>query len=246
MAYELFYWPEIQGRGEFVRLALEFAAADYVDVARRDGDGRGVAALMRYLDDTGLARPPFAPPFLKDGAVVVGQTSSILLYLSPRLDLTPREEAGRLWTHQIQLTVADLVTEAHDTHHPLGADLYYEDQKPEALRRAEGFRSGRIPKFLGWLEAILQRNPFASGWLVGERVTYADLSAFQAVQGLTYAFPRATAEALHATPGLVGLAARVRDLPTIKAYLASERRLAFNENGIFRRYPELDGAGPSA
>ena len=34
MVYELHYWPRIQGRGEFVRLALEQAGAEYVDVAR--------------------------------------------------------------------------------------------------------------------------------------------------------------------------------------------------------------------
>ncbi len=236
MAYELYYWPTIQGRGEFVRLALEQAGADYVDVAR----AQGVRAVVRALDDAAAVHPPFAPPFLRDGEVVVAQTAAILFYLGPRLGLTPQDESGRLWTHQIQLTLADLVTEAHDTHHPLGGDLYYEDQKPEALRRAEGFRTARIPRFLGWLEAIMARNAAGPGWLVGDRVSYADLSAFQIVEGLSYAFPRATGRALSETPKLVDLAARVRDLPKVRAYLASERRIAFNEDGIFRRYPELD------
>jgi glutathione S-transferase len=236
MPYELFYWPTIQGRGEFVRLALEQAGAAYVDVARE----HGAAAIMPLLDDAAGEHPPFAAPILRDGAVVVAQTAAILLYLGPRLGLAPEDEAGRLWTHQIQLTLADLVNEAHDAHHPLGPQLYYEDQKPEAALRAEGFRRERIPKFLDWLETILTRNRTGSGWLAGSQLTYADLSAFQVAEGLSYAFPRATAAALAKTPGLARLAARVRALPRIAAYLASARRIPFNEAGIFRRYPELD------
>jgi len=237
MAYELYYWPGIEGRGEFVRLALECAGADYRDVARESGAGMG--ALMQGLEEG--ERPSFAPPYLRDGDVVVGQTAAILLYLGPKLDLAPRGEAGRLWLHQIQLTIADLVAEAHDTHHPIGVGLYYQDQKPEAARRAAEFRAERIPKFLGWLERILERNPADSGWLVGEAVTYGDLSAFQAVEGLRYAFPKAAGRALEETPRLAALAERVGRLPGIRAYLDSERRLPFNEQGIFRRYPELDG-----
>ncbi len=163
MAYELYYWPMIQGRGEFVRLALEEAGADYVDVARAPDDETGIRTMMRFMKDDGLGRPPFAPPFLKDGAVVVGQTAAILLYLGPRLGLVPDDEAGRVWTHQIQLTIADVVAEAHDTHHPVGVGLYYEDQKPEAARRAEDFRKNRIPKFLGWFETILEPQSFRAG-----------------------------------------------------------------------------------
>lgn len=240
MAYELYYWPSIQGRGEFIRLALEEAGADYVDVAREPG--RGTRALMAALRDESSVHPPFAPPFLKDGEVVVAQTAAILLYLGPRLRLAPADEAGRLWAHQIQLTLADLVGEAHDTHHPAGPDLYYEDQKPEALRRSAGFRRERMAKYLGWLEAILARNPAKSDWLVGGGVTYADLSAFQVVEGLRYAFPKAAARVLEDTPGLVALAERVRSRPNIAAYLASPRRIPFNEQGLFRRYPELDDA----
>ena len=241
MPYELYYWPEIQGRGEFVRLALEQAGADYVDVARGQGEGLGVKALMRGLRDAGDPHQPFAPPYLKDGEVTVSQTAAILLYLGPRLGLAPADEAGRLWTHQIQLTLADLVGEAHDTHHPVGMGLYYEDQKPEALRRAGEFRRERMPKYFGWLETILGRDAAGGGWLVGAALTYADLSAFQVLEGLRYAFPRAAGAALRAAPKLCGLAERVRDLPNIKAYLASERRIAFNRQGIFRHYPELDG-----
>jgi glutathione S-transferase len=235
MAYELHYWPGIQGRGEFVRLALECAGADYVDAAREPG---GMERLFEGLKAGG--RPPFAPPFLRDGDLVIGQTAAILLHLGPKLGLAPADEADRLWTHQIQLTLADLVVEAHDTHHPIAVGLYYEDQKREAQRRSAEFRRERIPKFLGWLERILAANPAGDAWLVGGSTTYADLSAFQVVEGLRYAFPKATAAALRKTPRLARLAERVAAVPRIRAYLDSPRRLAFNEDGIFRRYPELD------
>jgi glutathione S-transferase len=240
MTYELYYWPEIQGRGEFVRLALEYAGADYVDVARGEGKSQGIDALLRGLKDAHAVHPPFAPPFLKHGKIVVAQTAAILLYLGPRLGLLPEDEAGQLWTHQIQLTIADLVAEAHDTHHPIGVGLYYNDQKPEALRRADEFRETRMPKYLGWLEKILARNDAKGGWLVGKSVTYADLSAFQVVEGLRYAFPRAAAASLRKTPKLRALAANVAALPAIAAYLASERRIKFSVDGVFRHYPELD------
>lgn len=248
MPYELHYWPTIQGRGEFVRLTLEAAGAAYVDVARggRPGDpGQGEAALARALVAPSLLRPPFAPPFLVDGKVVVGQTAAILLYLGPRLKLVGASEADRLWTHQIQLTIADFVAEVHDVHHPVAVDLYYEDQKPEALRRAEAFRKARIPKFLGWFETVLARNPKNTGrdnpHLVGARLSYADLSLFQVVQGLRYAFPKAAARALKKTPQVVALHDAVARQRRVAAYLASERRIPFNTEGIFRHYPELDG-----
>lgn len=188
MRYELYYWPSIQGRGEFARLALEEAAGDYVDVAREKG---GMARMMRLMEDAKVTRPPFAPPFLRAGRLLIGQTADILLFLGGRHGLAPKDEAGRLWTHQLQLTLADLVVEAHDTHHPIASGLYYEGQKPEARRRAEDFRRNRIPKFLGYFERVLALNPRGERWLVGARLTYADLSLFQVVEGLTYAFPRA-------------------------------------------------------
>ena len=237
MVYELYYWPGIQGRGEFVRLTLEEAGAAYVDVARE----RGTGALMRLWDGKGIATPSFAPPFLRHGKVLIGQTANILFYLGERHGLAPRAEAARLWTHQIQLTIADLVVEAHDTHHPLGGDFYYEDQKPEALRRAKMFRESRIPRFLEWFETILEHNPKGDRHLVGARLSYADLSLFQMVEGLTYAFPTAMAKRLSDAPKVAALRDRVAARPRIKAYLESERRLAFNEDGIFRHYPELDG-----
>ena len=241
MSYELHYWPTIQGRGEFVRLALEAAGAPYVDVARgAEGAGRGVPAMLRVLQDPALAHPPFAPPFLKDGPVIVAQTALILQYLAPTLKLVGRSEQARVWTQQIQLTIADVVGEAHDTHHPVGAGLYYEDQKPEALRRAAEFCRERLPKFLQWFESILVRNPAGPRHLVGGKLSYADLSLFQLVEGLRYAFPNAAHRALAKTPQVVQLHGRVAALPRVAAYLKSERRLPFNEQGIFRRYPELD------
>lgn len=238
MGYELYYWSGIQGRGEFVRLALEEAGADYVDVSRGpDGD----AALMAFLERQDIAHPPFAAPFLKDGEIVIGQTSAILLYLGDRHHLAPKDEAQRLWTHQIQLTIADLVAEAHDAHHPLSASLYYEDQKAEAHVRAKHFREERIPKFLSWFEQILGRNPKGAAHLVGSAISYADLSLFQVVEGLLYAFPRCTARELVEAPRVADLRKAVAERPRIRAYLQSGRRIPFNEDGIFRHYPELDG-----
>ena len=241
MAYELYYWPGIQGRGEFVRLALEEAGADYIDVARGPvGEDAGVGALMAVLEREDFTRPPFAPPFLKDGDVVIGQTAAILLYLGDRHALAPKDAAKRLWVHQIQLTIADLVVEAHDTHHPLGSALYYEEQKPEALRRAKNFREERMPKYFNWFESILARNPKGDKHLVGKRVSYADLSLFQIVEGLLYAFPQRMKVILAEVPRVAALRQAIAQRPRIRAYLNSGRRLAFNEQGIFRHYPELD------
>jgi glutathione S-transferase len=238
MPYELYYWPEIQGRGEFVRLALEQAGADYVDVARGEGDD--LPGLMYFLQDKSVAEPPFAPPYLRAGDLLIGQTAAILLFLGDRHGLAPAEEAGRLWTHQLQLTIADLVVEVHDTHHPIGSGLYYEDQKPEAKRRATDFLAHRLPKFLGYFEQVLARNPAGDAHLVGDKVTTADLSMFQMIAGLRYAFPRAMARIEPKHPRLVALHDRVAALPRIKAYLGSPRRIPFNPMGIFRHYPELD------
>lgn len=239
--YQLHYWPTIQGRGEFVRLALEAAGAPYVDVAREPpGRGGGEEALMRTLDDPHNPRPSFAPPFLVDGDVVVGQTAAILLYLGPRLGLVGEGEADRVWTQQLQLTVADVVAEAHDTHHPLSVSMYYEDQREAAVERGHAFCRERIPKFLGWFERVLARNPAGPAHLAGDALSYADLSLFQLVAGLRYAFPRAAARALRRTPSVERLHDAVGSLPRVDAYLRSPRRIAFNEEGIFRRYPELD------
>lgn len=243
MTYELHYWPSIPGRGEFVRLALEAGGAAYVDVARGDeASGGGVPAMFAAMGDAGLHTPPFAPPFLKDGPVVVGQTAAILMYLAPTLKLVGRSEQARIWTHQIQLTIGDLLVEVHDTHHPIASSLYYADQRAEAQRRAAIFCRERIPKFLRWFETVLQRNPGGQGQLVGGKLSYADLSLFQVVAGLRYAFPSAAAKALAETPLVVALHDRVAALPKLQRYLQSERHIAFNEDGLFRRYPELDFA----
>ena len=238
MTYQLYYWPSIQGRGEFIRLALEAAGADYVDVARTDG---GMPEMMALMQDGAAVRPPFAPPFLKDGGLLIAQVANILLHLGPKLGLAPSDESGRLWTHQLQLTVTDLVSEIHDAHHPIASGLYYEDQKPEAKRRTEDFLKSRAPKYLGWFETVLARNPAGSGHLVGSALTYADLSLFQVIAGLRYAFPRAMQRIEADVPKLAALHDAVAALPKFKAYLQSPRRIPFNEQGIFRRYPELDG-----
>src|SRR5438105_6521960 len=219
MAYQLYYWPGIQGRGEFVRLALEEAGAEYVDVARRPG---GVEAMQRLMDGAGAAHPPFAPPFLKDGDVLIAQTANILLYLGRRHGLAPHDEAGRLWAHQIQLTIADVVDEAHDTHHPIASSLYYEDQQAEARRRAADFITNRIPKYLGYFERVLERNPQGDSHLVGRRVSYCDLSLFQLVAGLRYAFPRAMARLERGFPRIPGLHDQLAARPNMNAYLKSK------------------------
>jgi glutathione S-transferase len=236
MRYQLFYWPEIQGRGEFVRLALEDARASYDDVARKPG---GMGRMMAMMNGGRDERPPFAPPFLKAGKLVIAQVANILFYLGPRLKLGPRDEAGRLWLHQLQLTVTDFVKEIHDTHHPVGSGLYYEDQKPEAKRYTENFLDERTPKYLGYFEAVLKKG--GGPYLLGRKATYIDLSIFQLIEGLRYAFPQAMKGIERKVPRLVAVRDKVAVRPGIKAYLASPRRIAFNEMGIFRHYPELDG-----
>ena len=211
MIYALHYWPGIQGRGEFVRLALEDAGAAYANKAPED----------RYR--------AFAPPYLKAGKLVIGQTANILFYLGPRLGLAPKSEARRLWLHQQQLTIADWVSEVHDTHHPIGSGLYYEEQKREAKRRTEDFRRNRLPKFLRYFEAS-----------AGGAFSYVDLSLFQMVEGLRYAFPRTMAKMEGKYPRILKVHDAVARRPGISRYLSSGRRIAFNPHGIFRHYPELD------
>jgi glutathione S-transferase len=234
MRYELYYWPGIQGRGEYVRLALEEAGADYLDVARSE---RGMAAMTQMMDMKG-GTPPFAPPFLKAGKLVIGQTANILFYLGSRHGLAPKAEAAKLWVHQLQLTIADFVVEIHDTHHPLGSSLYYEDQKSEAKRRTAEFWKERVPRYLGYFERLLGES--GGAYVAGRRLSHVDLSLFQIVEGLRYAFPKRMKAFERRIPGLVDLHDRIARRPKIKAYLASERRIAFNEDGIFRHYRELD------
>jgi glutathione S-transferase len=240
MIYELYYWPTIQGRGEFVRLALEEGGARYVDVARKAGKGAGVPALMRFLNGRNIERPPFAPPFLRAGRLLIGQTANILQFLGPRHDLAPKDERGRLWTHELQLTVADFLVEIHDTHHPVASGLYYRDQKKEARRRTADFLKNRAPKFLGYFERLLMQNARGDRYAAGAKLTYVDLSLFQIMAGMSYAFPRAMAKVSRKYRRLFALHAHVQELPRVAEYLASPRRVPFNNDGIFRHYPELD------
>lgn len=241
MVYELFYWPGIQGRGEFVRLTLEDGGADYIDHALQPEDeGGGVAAILSILDAPTLTTPPFGPPFLKAGHQLIGQTANILDYLGPRLALAPEGEVRRRWVHQLQLTLADLVSEVHETHHPIASSLFYQDQKPEARRRAADFIAARLPKYLDYFERVLERNPESDHWLVGAAATYVDLSLAQVVSGLRYAFPRASRRVLRHCPRVVALHERAFARPRVATYLASPRRLPFCEDDIFRHYPELD------
>jgi glutathione S-transferase len=233
MRYELYYWPDIQGRGEFVRLALEEAGADYVDVARKPN---GVPKLMRLMKSG--KSPPFAPPFLKAGNEIIAQTANILLFLGARHSLAPRSETGRLWINQLQLTISDFLVEIHDTHHPIASGLYYEDQRAPAKLRTADFIKNRAPKFLSYFERVLAGG--GGPYLNGRSLTYADLSLFQIVAGLRFAFPKAMRRLEKKVPGVIALHDRVAVRPRIAAYLASPRRIAFNQSGIFRHYGELD------
>ena len=240
MRYQLYYWPTIQGRGEFVRLSLEAAGADYDDVVRLPASrGGGVAAMMKLMQGA-AARAPLAPPFLKVGDELIAQTAHILAWLGPRLKLAPADDAGRRWAQQLQLTVADFVDEIHDTHHPIASHLYYADQQREARRHAAAFIEYRLPKYLGYFERVQERNPAGARHMIGAGLTCVDLSIFQLVAGLRYAFPRAMARAEPAYPRLLALHAAVAKRPRIARYLASNRRIPFNQMGVFRHYPELD------
>lgn len=240
--YELYYWPSIQGRGEFIRLALEEAGADYVDVARLpEEQGGGARAIMKFLRGEAGGLLPFAPPILKAGDLVVAQTALILQFLGPALGLAPPDDASRIACHQLQLTISDFIDEIHDTHHPIASSLYYEDQKAESKRRAECFVKERMPKFLRYFERVLERNDAGgSRCFVGAQVTYVDLSMFQVLMGLAYAFPKALAKLEPEFPLLVSLRDRIAQRPRIAAYLQSARRIPFNQSGLFRSYPELD------
>ena len=234
MRYELYYWSEIQGRGEFIRLALEEAGADYVDVARKRGDG----AITKLIERKGEKQPPFAPPILKAGKLVIAQTANILMWLGPRLGLSPKNESDRLWVHQLQLLIADIVVEIHDTHHPVTSWLYFEEQIPSAKRRTRDFWRYRVPKFLGYFEKLLGRS--GGPWLLGRRLTYVDLSLFQIVEGLRYGFPKRMKRFEKKIPRVIALRDRVARRPRIAAYLSSERRIPFSQWGIWRYYKPLD------
>jgi glutathione S-transferase len=240
MAYQLYYWDGIQGRGEFVRLSLEEARADYIDMARQSGSGKGTTGMMGIIKSTSEAHIPFAPPFLRDGDLIVSHVANILLYLGPKLGLAPQDEKLRYVANGLQLTITDFVAEVHDTHHPIALSRYYDDQKKEAKARTSEFIRARIPKFLGYFERVLQQNPKGQKHIVDDVLTYVDLSLFQVIEGLRYAFPKAMKDCEKKYPALIALHDLVAKRPNIAAYLKSDRRLAFNEDGIFRHYPELD------
>ena len=237
--YRLYYWPVLPGRGEFVRLVLEEAGADYVDVARLPEDeGGGFAPLLAFVKGEAPGQPAYAPPILVDGELVLAQSAAICAYLAERHGLAPEDDGGRKQALQLQLTVGDVSDEAHDTHHPVSAALYYEDQKDAAIEASQTFVKERIPRFLDYFERVLERS--GGPWLMGEALTYPDLSLFQLLEGLSYAFPKGFAKVSASMPSILALRDRVAERPRIAAYLASDRRLPFNEHGVFRHYPELD------
>lgn len=241
MAYELYYHAPLQGRGEFVRLALEEAGAEYNDIGRMPAEqGGGQQAVLAMLDRDDDATPPFAPPILKDGAFVISHTANILMYLGGRLALAPSDEQARHWVHSLQLTMIDFAKDVHDTHHPISNALFYEEQKEAAALATAKFLELRVPKYFGYFEKVIARNSAGSGWLSGKDLTYIDLSLFQLVEGMTYAWPKAWGAVANKYPGVMQVHARVADRPNIKSYCASARRLAFNTHGVFRYYPELD------
>lgn len=182
---------------------------------------------------------------LPDGSdLVFHQTPTILSYLGPRTGLVPDDEAGRLYVSQITATALDLGNEAHDTHHPVAVMAYYEEQKDESLRKAEDFRKSRIPKFFSYFERILQGNQeWGNGqgkYLVGDKLTYADTTVWQVVDGLHHAFPKEIEAREGDFPLLLGkFYPSFKEEKRIKEYLGTERRQKYG-NGIFRRYPELD------
>ncbi|KAJ2989690.1 hypothetical protein NUW58_g3345 [Xylaria curta] len=250
VSYELIYWPGIPGRGEFIRLALEEGGADYTDTAHTE---KGMERTLAQIDDKNVGDdhnpPPLAPPILRHGDLVISQTPNILLYLGPRLGLVPTAEGedgdpdAVYRINALALTALDgLSNEVHDCHHPIASGLYYEDQKEESLRRSRDFVTNRLPKFLGYFERVLEGKASGDGpWLYGGQLTYADLVLFQAIDGVTFAFPKAVSAAQ--TSGkymrVFQLYDTVAERPRVKTYLASKRRQKYSQ-GIYRYYPELD------
>lgn len=244
MTFELFYWPGLQGRGEFVRLAFEATGTPYVEIVQGDAPGQGMDGLLHTMDDPACMDPPYAPPFLRVGDELIGQTANILAYLGPLLGLVSESPRARRWVNQLQLTIADLVAEVHDGHHPIASRLYYSNQRAEARKRTADLIDYRLPKFFGYFERVLANNPHAGGWLSEDAMSYADLSLFQVIEGLRYAFPRAMSGFAKAFPRCQAAHDAVARESRIVAYLKSPRRIPFNTTGIFRHYKELDRASP--
>ena len=233
MSYQLWYWPSIPGRGEFVRLFMEAGELEYTDMARE----QSADALVEDMHAREGIQP-FAPPYLVDEDVTIGQTALILLYLSDKEGLGSGDLATDLKLMQLQMDIADLVEEVHSTHHPVASSQYYADQMDAAYDKAEDFRANRIPKYLIHFDNALA----ASGgpFVLGEQWSHVDTSLFQVMEGLDYAFPRYMAEMQGSWPHLEALQAAVPEIEGVAAYLASENRMEFNEDGIFRHYEELD------
>ena len=233
MSYQLFYWPMIPGRGEFVRLFMEAAELEYEDVAAT----QGADALVEDLHSREGLRP-FAPPYLVDEDVVIGQTALILLYLSDKEGLGSGDLATDLKLMQLQMDIADCVEEVHATHHPVSAGLYYADQMEAAYDKAQDFRANRIPKYLIHFDNALATN--GGPFMMGDQWTHVDTSLFQLMEGLDFAFPNYMQTMKGSWANLEALQRAVPEIEGIEAYLASERRMDFNEDGIFRHYEELD------
>ncbi|EJU05030.1 glutathione S-transferase C-terminal-like protein [Dacryopinax primogenitus] len=249
--YILHYWGGIPGRGEYVRLAFEYAGVSYTD-------SNDSAKLLKTLRSTSPSH--FAPPMLElPNGKILSQTPAILNYLAPKLGLAgekgnllknavedddEREEAEfeRSIVNQLVLTALDLCVEAHDSHHPIASSLYYEDQKQEALRRAEDFLKLRIPKYLAHFEETLRKNKVSHSHLVGKTTTTADLVLFHVVDGLLYAFPRrmGALDKGGKYKRVLKLHEKIMAEGGIKEYVESGRRRKFGV-GLFRHYPELDG-----
>jgi len=237
--YTLIYWPFLPGRGEFARFILEDAGVEYIDRARLpESDGGGKAAVLHFYKGEAEGMPVAAPPILLHGDLVLAQTGAICHYLGSTLRLLPNSEAGAWNALQVTMTVTDIVSEVHDTHHPVASYMTYEDQKDAAIPRTRMFLETRLPKFLGYLERV--QNAHGGPWLLGERLTYVDLTVTHLLRGLEYAFPNNYRRVIADTPRLAAIREAALARPNLAAYVASDRCMAFNEHGIFRRYPELD------
>ena len=250
--YELLYWPEIPGRGEFIRLAFEATGTSYKDVANESKDGIN-AVLAAKADDLTIdsdGNPPaFAPPALrilgegKEGkTLVLYQTPAILSYLGDKLGLAGEDEVEKHWILSHTLTALDLNNEAHDTHHPVAVAKYYEDQKEEALKKATDFRENRLPKFFSFFERVLKGNDEngQGKYLVGSKLSYADTTVWHVLNGLKFAFPKELEAREKEFPTLFGtFYPSVQEQSGLKDYLSSDRRKPYSM-GIFRHYPELD------
>ncbi|MXO84844.1 glutathione S-transferase [Altererythrobacter aurantiacus] len=238
MSYDLWYWPSIQGRGEFVRLFMAAAGIEWRDCAR-EKDAEALLDDMDERKEKGFA--PYAPPYLVDGDFAIAQVAHIVTWLSEKHDIGAADEADKLHLIQLQLDITDIVEEVHSVHHPVASSLYYDDQKDAAEQAAEKFREERIPKYFDHFEQALgvkDGGPFS----LGSTWSHFDTSLFQLVEGLEYAFPRRMAAIKDDYPMIFACRDAVALIDGLAAYVASEDRIPFNEDGIFRHYPELDAA----